>query len=491
MRKFTKSILALALLMVGATSVKAEKVYSIDYSTLSSFPFYVMGFEPICDGNAMIDADATGWHQYFIADQIPTVLGGDYVVKALVRSSADLTFAINMGWGWGAGESVSAGVTIPKSSDFVEVEWRYKDVGGTSCNLVAQPWSNPTIEWKSLAVYTADAEPLVIYGDLAAVTPKLYAKNGTDGVIIEDPTPDANGVYVVESHDNPSAAWDTQLWIGTTEPGLPAGQKFHLKFDYKADAAAHASTQTHGGTAGPYIIWHCIGDVNFTDEWQTFDQDVDISADMAGWQSVAFNLNESSGGTPYPANKYYFRNIELKVPEITGEMIEFTVGNSWYATFSSDKAVSLGSAPGYKAHFNGSYVELTPVSEVPANTAVIIEGAGKYAFDVIASAADLTDNDLLISDGSVEGDGTVYVLANKNDNVGFYRLADGDIVPAGKAYLTITTPAPEFVGFGGATGIETVKTAKANGEFFNLAGQRVAQPTKGLYIVNGKKVVFE
>ena len=42
------------------------------------------------------------------------------------------------------------------------------------------------------------------------------------------------------------------------------------------------------------------------------------------------------------------------------------------------------------------------------------------------------------------------------------------------------------------TAIEAVKTKNVeNGQFFNLAGQRVAQPTKGLYIVNGKKVIIK
>lgn len=43
------------------------------------------------------------------------------------------------------------------------------------------------------------------------------------------------------------------------------------------------------------------------------------------------------------------------------------------------------------------------------------------------------------------------------------------------------------------TAISAVKAQKAaaEGEYFNLAGQRVAQPTKGLYIVNGKKVVIK
>ena len=43
-----------------------------------------------------------------------------------------------------------------------------------------------------------------------------------------------------------------------------------------------------------------------------------------------------------------------------------------------------------------------------------------------------------------------------------------------------------------ATSIQSVHDARmaANG-CYNLAGQRVARPTKGLYIVNGKKVVIK
>jgi hypothetical protein len=42
------------------------------------------------------------------------------------------------------------------------------------------------------------------------------------------------------------------------------------------------------------------------------------------------------------------------------------------------------------------------------------------------------------------------------------------------------------------TAIESVeKVASENGVYYNIAGQRVAQPTKGLYIVNGKKVIIK
>ena len=38
------------------------------------------------------------------------------------------------------------------------------------------------------------------------------------------------------------------------------------------------------------------------------------------------------------------------------------------------------------------------------------------------------------------------------------------------------------------TGINAtlMNSEKVNSQYFNLAGQRIAQPTKGLYIVNGK-----
>ena len=43
------------------------------------------------------------------------------------------------------------------------------------------------------------------------------------------------------------------------------------------------------------------------------------------------------------------------------------------------------------------------------------------------------------------------------------------------------------------TGISDVRSQKADvrGEYYNLNGQRVAQPTHGLYIVNGRKMVVK
>ena len=46
---------------------------------------------------------------------------------------------------------------------------------------------------------------------------------------------------------------------------------------------------------------------------------------------------------------------------------------------------------------------------------------------------------------------------------------------------------------GGTTGIADVRSQmeEGRGEYYNLNGQRVAQPNKGLYIINGKKMVVK
>ena len=62
-----------------------------------------------------------------------------------------------------------------------------------------------------------------------------------------------------------------------------------------------------------------------------------------------------------------------------------------------------------------------------------------------------------------------------------------------RAYLTAVGEAREISFEGDVTGIENLTPALSQGEgaWFDLQGRRVAQPTKGLYIVNGKKVVLK
>ena len=87
--------------------------------------------------------------------------------------------------------------------------------------------------------------------------------------------------------------------------------------------------------------------------------------------------------------------------------------------------------------------------------------------------------------------GSVYVLYND----GFTRAYKGSI-PAHRAYLTLGAEdggARLMIWEGETTGVQEMEKCRnvENETFYNLNGQRVQQPAKGLYITNGKKVVIK
>ena len=226
--------------------------------------------------------------------------------------------------------------------------------------------------------------------------------------------------------------------------------------------------------------------MSFTDEYQTVD--VLISGvPTATNNHVIFKIGKYVGDI-------YLKKIE--VYEALGANV-IKVGSAGFTAFSSNYGFATSNTvTAYGAKYDGNKIVLTPVTEIPAGAGVIIEAAeGTYKVPVIEGASSIASvNNLLVSDGNATSDGSYYALANKSHGVGFYKVKSGLAVPAGKPYLVISAGAPDFLGFDGddTTSISELNVkGQTDGEFFNLAGQRVAQPTKGLYIVNGKKVVIK
>jgi hypothetical protein len=94
--------------------------------------------------------------------------------------------------------------------------------------------------------------------------------------------------------------------------------------------------------------------------------------------------------------------------------------------------------------------------------------------------------------GTVAANGNIYVLANGNHGIGFYRLAAGSEVPQGKAYLELPDGAARaFVGLGDdvSTSIAAVSLMPLSAPVFNMAGQRVNGAYKGFVIQNGRKMI--
>ena len=171
-----------------------------------------------------------------------------------------------------------------------------------------------------------------------------------------------------------------------------------------------------------------------------------------------------------------------------------TIGEDLWASFAPSKDVTV--PEGVKAYAvaldeSNKFVTLEEVTEITAGTPVIVNAteAGEYTFEAADGASFSASNDLDVSDGSIVGNGSIYVLANGSNDVGFYLLAEGVTLPAGKAYLEVAGGAREFIGFGNATAIKAIETLKNNGVIYNLAGQQVKSAQKGVFIVNGKKVI--
>lgn len=136
---------------------------------------------------------------------------------------------------------------------------------------------------------------------------------------------------------------------------------------------------------------------------------------------------------------------------------------------------------------------------IPANTGILVKAAqGDYNFAVTSEASKgLPTNNLVAATKAVTSYDAKYkyfALTKLSDGkVGFAVVKEGVNIPAGKAYLMVEKgSAAKFFGLDGeATGINSVKTAKADGAYYTLEGVKTTKPVKGIYIHNGKKIVVK
>lgn len=200
--------------------------------------------------------------------------------------------------------------------------------------------------------------------------------------------------------------------------------------------------------------------------------------------------------------KYYY----LYTQPATTQSI--AVSDAGWKTLCSPYSLDFTDVDGLKAYIitggTDGVLKKTQVNKVPAGTGLLLSGsATSYNVPIIGQSAatdDVSANKLVgVVADKVKDAMSVYVLMNDATNgLAFYQNTNVFTVGANTAYL----PA-NFAGSGApaffllfddnmqTTAIEKVEAAKAiNGTVYNLNGQRVANPTKGLYIVNGKKIAI-
>ncbi len=176
-------------------------------------------------------------------------------------------------------------------------------------------------------------------------------------------------------------------------------------------------------------------------------------------------------------------------------------------TYVTATALDFSNVAGMKAYIavraTETKVVLQEAGAVPAETPLVLiveTPKQEYTIPAATSADAVTGNLLKAGDGA-----TVIGGASRYDYVlkdGVFRRAAEGTVDKGKAYLHLeadqlpnaTAAAELTISFGEGTDIKTVGNRPLNiedNEVYNLNGQRVAKPQKGIYLVNGKKVIIK
>lgn len=212
---------------------------------------------------------------------------------------------------------------------------------------------------------------------------------------------------------------------------------------------------------------------------------------LSGWTNSG-GINQSAG-------------LDYIYIQRTGDATETaTISEAGYATYATTNNVVVPEDENVKVmtvkvNAEGTAIELNDVAAgtvIPAGTGILVKApAGNCDFVVTSDKGTaLAKNDLVAATSDVTSDGTKYFALTKiGEKVGFALVANDVVIPAGKAYLEVAAgTAAKFFGLDGeTTGINSVKTAKADGAYYTLEGVKTTKPVKGLYIHNGKKIVVK
>ena len=237
--------------------------------------------------------------------------------------------------------------------------------------------------------------------------------------------------------------------------------------------------------------------------------EVNIPASVTSIEYYAFADCSNLATVTLNSNPYINANAFKGIADgaaVTMNLTANAAGGAYWLTFYNENHNFEADANTqiFKAALTGTKLELTELKTdqtVTKDNPVILKSTAGTITMTLTSTASGNDFDGNSLEGvwDPEGQpgtaGNIFVLNNGTGGVGFYRMATGKTLGVGKAYLTYDGAlAPEFLGFGNeTTAISTIEKMRnvENETFYDLQGRRVAQPTKGLYIVNGKKVVIK
>ena len=259
----------------------------------------------------------------------------------------------------------------------------------------------------------------------------------------------------------------------------------------------------HGVICG----WKEVGGVDY----QAGDEDYK-NVPMGSYSDVwDFNTNpdvrvyaiDQTGGTITFTNAGTQLSFVIAL-DILEDNVTATIDPTYgWATFCTSVPLDFTGVTDLKAYIvtghNETAITTTQMTgTVPAYTPLLLEGTTTDIPVAAKSSTDVSANKLVAGpDKNVisKSDKSRYVLSADGSTAVFKRINATDaFVPKDKAYLEFDeeVSAPMLSIGSETTGIKTIDNSQLTiDNVYDLQGRRVAQPTKGLYIINGKKIVIK
>ena len=196
---------------------------------------------------------------------------------------------------------------------------------------------------------------------------------------------------------------------------------------------------------------------------------------------------------------------------VVPESVSVTLSSIGAGTFCSKYALDFSGTDDVKAYIVSAFlprtgeVTLTRIKYVPAMTGIVLLGTvGTYDIPITDEQAVVADLLVGVTERTqlyrTDGRYTNFVLANGSSGLGFYTVADGSTLAANRAYLPLltylvsTSASSISIRFDDdATMIDDMEAESEAAEWHDLSGRTLNElpSAKGVYIVNGKKVVVK
>ena len=337
--------------------------------------------------------------------------------------------------------------------------------------------------------YIEDVPNVIFYEGLTS-----YSSSSDAGMLVDSPNLDTD---VWNSFTNISAG---KVLAGDANGHIMFGK------DAKVSSMVTKSLNIKGNAKLTFKVQRYdssnYGPLNISVSGATATGDTEANAESgsAVWTNKEVNITGAAGDVVLT---FASGTKRIRVDDIllVQEEVPVTISAAGWATYCSEYALDFTNVTGltaYTASKEGTAVKFTKVTgKVPANTGLLVGGTTTNV--PVCASADPVENLLEgVTEATVKDAESIYVLMKGDKGLGFYKNTNAFTVRANSAYLPAASVAASrsFISFDDeTTGIEAInsnpETVKENArEYYNLNGQRVTTPTKGLYIVNGKKVII-